>query len=93
MTVEKVKPGTVVTLRNLHPASPEFQVRVEARPPEVEINVGQNKTLKARQSQLNALVIRPDEGQVVEVWSSRCAATRQYHEIELEKMSWTIHWR
>ena len=91
MSTERFKPGTVVTLRNLHPKVPELRLQVAAQPPEVEIIVGPLSKLKAR-PQLNALVIRPDEGQVVEVWSSRSVAARQYHQLELDKMSWTINW-
>lgn len=91
MVVEDIKAKTSVTIRNLHPDSPEFRIQIAARPPEAEIVVSPLKKLTTK-PQLNAVVIRPDDRQVVEVWSARSVAARQYHQVELDKMSWTIRW-
>lgn len=86
------KPGSPVLLRNLFPNQPERQIQLSSIVPRVTINVTEKQQLETT-PQLNAVVIRPDYDQVVEVWSARAVAARRYEPTELENMTWKIQWK
>lgn len=87
----RLEPGTQMVLRNLFPEHPERRIQLTEKVPHVEIQVCEKERLPT-DSYLNAVVIMPDQGQVVEIWSARAKVLRPYAPSELQEMTWKIRW-
>lgn len=91
LVFRQMKAGSQMLLRNLFPNHPSRLIQLSERVPEVEIVVSKSNRLSAS-SHLNAVVLMPDQDQVVEVWSARVKVSRSYTPNELENMDWNISW-
>jgi len=91
LILRKLNPGSQMMLRNMFPDHPQRLIQLSKRVPKVEIVVSERERLSAS-PHLNAVVVMPDQDQVVEVWSARAKVSRPYGQNELDKMSWKIGW-
>ena len=89
LTIPRPGRGTTIVLRNLFPGHPERRITLPPIQPVVQVRVS---AVDVRQTttQLNSVVIQPDDDRLILVWSARCAAPRPFHESELGKLSWTL---
>ena len=92
LVCQNFKPGSPLLLRNLFPNQPERKIQLASHVPRVNIHVTEKQHLEA-ESHLNAVIVRPDLDQVVEIWSARAIAQRKYEPSELENMTWKISWK
>lgn len=92
LVCRQFKPGSPLLLRNLFPKQAERQIQLASNVPRVNIHVTEKQHLET-QSHLNAVIVRPDLDQVVEIWSARAIAQRKYEPSELENMTWKISWK
>jgi hypothetical protein len=87
----KLEPGCAFLLRNLFPEQPEQRVQLPQQVPHLAIHVSDSQTL-ATTPRLGAVVIRPDQSQLIQVWSARTPVTRPYYPNETSEMKWKVRW-
>jgi hypothetical protein len=92
LVVQQFKPGSPMLFRNLFPNQPQRQIQLASNVPRVTIHVTEKQHLEAN-SQLSAVIVRPDLDQVIELWSARAIAQRRYEAPELQNMTWKISWK
>ncbi|MGA9574594.1 MAG: DUF2169 domain-containing protein [Lysobacterales bacterium] len=92
LVLRRLQPGTQMLLKNMFPQHPERKLQLSSKVPQVEIGITETTRLAAT-SYLNAVVIQPDQDQVVEVWSARAKVTRPFAQNELDNMNWKIGWK
>ncbi len=92
LVLRRLQPGTQMLLRNMFPLHPERRLQLSSKVPQVEISITESNRV-ATTSNLSAVVVLPDQDQVVEVWSARAKVTRPYAQNELENMKWKIGWK
>lgn len=92
LVLRRLQPGTQMLLKNMFPSHPERKLQLSSRVPQVEISITESNKVAAA-SYLNAVVIQPDQDQVIEVWSARAKVTRPYAKNELDNMTWKIGWK
>ena len=91
MSLPDLPLGSTVQLSNLHPEYPVFPVTVPHDPPRacLELQAGSWTELQPR---LNAMVIRPDEEEVVMVWRADVERPREYMPADLAGMARWVGW-
>lgn len=91
LVLRRLQPGTQMLIKNMFPSHPERKLQLSSRVPQVEIAITESNKLAAA-SYLNAVIVQPDQDQVIEVWSARVKVTRPYAQNELDNMNWKIGW-
>lgn len=87
----RLEPGCAFLLRNLFPEQSEQRVQLPHQVPHVQIHVSASQTLETT-PRLGAVVIRPDQNQLIQVWSARTSVTRPYYPNETSEMKWKVRW-
>jgi hypothetical protein len=92
LVLRRLQPGTQMLLKNMFPSHPERKIQLSSKVPQAEIAITESTKL-ATECYLNAVIVQPDQDQVVEVWSARAKVTRPYAQNELDNMNWKIGWK
>ncbi len=91
MSLDSVRPGELVELRNLHPIYPFCTFRLPEETPQVrmEITPGSWTDLEPH---LNSLVIRPENDEVVVTWCASAPLPRMFQPDDVDELRRDIHW-
>jgi hypothetical protein len=92
MSVDSVRPGELVELRNLHPVYPFCTFRLPDESPRVcmELGAGQWTGFEPR---LNAVVIRPDVDEVVMTWCASAPVDQAFRPDDPDEIRREISWQ
>jgi hypothetical protein len=92
MSVDSVRPGDLVELRNLHPVYPFCTFRLPDERPRVymELGAGQWTDLEPH---LNAVVIRPDVDEVVMTWCASATVDQGFSPDDPDEIRREISWQ
>lgn len=91
MSVDRVSPGEMVELRNLHPVYPFCAFRLPDEVPlaHMECRAGEWTALEPR---LNAVVIRPEEDEVVMIWCASAPVDARFEPEDPDEIRRQITW-
>jgi hypothetical protein len=86
-----LRPGTTVTLENMHRATARWKIRLPQSTPKIWVDGRQGK-LKETIPVIHTVLIEPDVNRVSVVWRGAASALRPYLPSELEKMPFRVEW-
>jgi hypothetical protein len=89
LSIPKLPPDAELLLRNLCPSQAERSIRLPGVLPRVLISVKPSDQRVAR-TQLNAVVVQPDQDRVILVFAAVCEVARRYGNHEMAAMKWSI---
>lgn len=92
MTVAELPPDTTFELRGLHPFKQLYSFSMPGEVPEVQLELSPG-VLTSLEPHLDSVVVRPDPGQLVVVWSARAKVDRRYEARELYLMRRKLSFR
>jgi len=92
LSVNELRPDTVFTLINLSPEEPQHMVRLPGEVPHVKVTLPKRKTLSMKPF-LSTVVLQPDDGRVVTVWSCRAEVHRPYAAPEFPYLPYEVTWK
>ena len=92
MTLQRWRPGSVCELSALHPERPRFRLHLPDEVPAVQVDLpgGESTALAPR---LNAIVIRPDQAEVVMTWCAQAETGRAFSWSQMRDLRPKIVWR
>ncbi len=91
LVVADLGPGERLRFRNLFPQRPEMEIHLPGLVPRVTLYPKWRGPLPTT-PHLNSLVVRPDEGLAVLVWSARTPVHRRFAGPELESTPFELVW-
>jgi hypothetical protein len=91
MSLDYVSPGELVELRNLHPVYPFCTFRLPGEVPRVLMEPGGGNCI-ALEPHLNAIVIRPEEDQVVMIWCASAPVAATFRPDDIEDLRRDVSW-
>lgn len=91
MSLDYVTPGDLVELRNLHPVYPFCTFRLPDEVPRVLLEPGPGQCI-ALEPHLNAIVIRPEEDQVVMIWCASAALDAPIEPDDVDEIRRDVRW-
>lgn len=89
LSIPNLPPDAELTFKNLFPSHPERRIRLPGALPKVVIGVKPSDQRVAR-TQLNAVVVQPDQDRVILVLAAICEVSRRYGSNEMASMKWSI---
>jgi len=87
-----IRKGVPMKLVNLHPAQPELRLELPREWPDARLDLG-GLSMTALAPSLAAVVIRPDEEEVVMVWHATADEPRERMPEEYAAMRFDVAWR
>ncbi len=91
MSVDDLSPGETFVLKNLHPSRSKIVFRLPSERPRVKLELSAG-ALTELAIHLDAVVVRPDPGEVVMVWSARVVTALTYTQDQLANMKREVEW-
>lgn len=92
LQVPHVRPGDVLTLRNLHPTAPGLAITLPDDAPKISVD-GRKGKLLATAPVIHHVEIEPDAQRLSIVWRGHAPALRPYLPEELGTMPFRVEWR
>jgi hypothetical protein len=87
-----VTAGIVVELTNLHPDRPALNLQLPREWPSARLELEPGKMTEL-QPHLNAVVLRPDDLEVVMIWCARTERSREHTPRQYAEMKTDVAWR
>jgi len=91
MSIAELSPAETFVLTNLHPNKPTYSFQLPGEVPEVKLDLG-GPSLTDLEPHLDAVVVRPDPGELVMLWSARTTILRSYTFDELAGTRRVVRW-
>ncbi len=91
LSTDKVGPKSTFLLVNLSPIKQEYRVQLPSEKPTAVVSLPMRNEVTLNPF-LNTVVIRPDENQLITVWSCRGLVQRPYTEPEFDHIPYRITW-
>ncbi len=91
MSLDYVAPGELVQLRNLHPVYPFCTFRLPDEVPRAVIELGAGNW-NGLEPHLNAIVIRPEEDQVVMIWCASAPVASTFRPDDIDELRREVSW-
>ncbi|MEZ4589236.1 MAG: DUF2169 domain-containing protein [Gemmatimonadales bacterium] len=92
LELERIRQGIPAKLVNLHPGQPELRMELPREWPEARLDLG-GLSMTALAPSLSAVVIRPDDEEVVMVWHATADESRERMPEEYAAMRFDVAWR
>jgi hypothetical protein len=92
MSVDFRVPGQLAELRNLHPVYPFCTFRLPEETPQARMELGLGNWI-ALEPHLNAVVIRPDEDQVVMIWCASVPVPNTFRPTAPDELRREVYWQ
>lgn len=92
LSVKELRPDETITLVNMFPESPHKTFNLPGEVPHVKVMLPKRKTVRMKPF-LSSVVLRPDDNQLVIVWSCRSEVERPYAEPEYPYLPYEVVWK
>jgi len=92
LSVKELRPDESITLVNMFPESPQKTLNLPGEVPHVKVLLPKRKTVRMKPF-LSSVVVRPEDNQLVTVWSCRSEVERSYAEPEYPYLPYEVVWK